>query len=564
MRLPTLPRWLRIAVPSLAAGAGITLSLPPFGFWVLAFAGAALLWWRLGELSWSERFAAGWLAGLGQFVPGLWWSLSFNVYGGLVMMVVEALAPAIACAAVPSRRGRTFALAGGMVLTEALRATWPFGGLPLASTALGQAGGPLADAARLGGPYLLIAMVWLAGGGIGLLLSTWTELMRSFFSGRARWRPSRPSGASSSRLGEPSRRRRAAVVASASALLAMGAVAGLAGWGTVAASGGRPVSKLRVVAVQGGGTRGLRKSQVNPATVFRAQVGATAAVSKTGRTDPPRLIVWPEDVVSLNDLLSRDPLRTQLSSIAKQNHSTLLVGVTETVSNTSYRNEIVAFSPDGRVVAHYEKVHRVPFGEYVPFRGLFRHLADLSAVPLDAIPGHGDGLLPTPSGPLGVMVSYEVFFAERGWLPTRAGAELLIVPTNTSSYATSQVPTQEIAAARLQAISEGRYLVQAAPTGYSAIIDNKGRVLSRSVLGAREALAGRVSLLRQRTFYGRAGDLPVLVGAAVFLVIAWAVSLATDRSSDSTRIERWGRTTRIKRWNRFARAQALRSASDHS
>ena len=79
------------------------------------------------------------------------------------------------------------------------------------------------------------------------------------------------------------------------------------------------------------------------------------------------------------------------------------------------------------------------------------------------------------------MVSYEVFFAARG-RATRAGAQLLIVPTNTSSYATSQVPTQEIAASEIQAMPQGRDLLQASPTGYSAAITNRGapRALGRS------------------------------------------------------------------------------------
>src|ERR1700690_4129201 len=92
------------------------------------------------------------------------------------------------------------------------------------------------------------------------------------------------------------------------------------------------------------------------------------------------------------------------------------------------------------------------------------------------------------------MVSFEVLFAQSGRSATRAGAQLLVVPTNTSSYSTSQVPTQEVAAAQLQAIEEGRDLVQAAPTGYSAIIDNSGRVLQRSVLAERQVLVGEVAL----------------------------------------------------------------------
>jgi apolipoprotein N-acyltransferase len=203
------------------------------------------------------------------------------------------------------------------------------------------------------------------------------------------------------------------------------------------------------------------------------------------------------------------------------------------VSSSRFRNEIVAFSPAGKLVARFEKVHRVPFGEYIPYRGFFKHLADLSSVPLDAIPGRGDGVLHTPAGPLGTLVSYEVFYAERGRVATRAGAQVLVDPTNTSSYLTSQVPTQEIAAARIQAIEEGRDVVQAAPTGYSAVIDHRGRLVVRSVLGGRAVIVRDVELRRGRTIYERFGDLPVLVASGLLVAAGWLSALVTDTDSDT-------------------------------
>jgi hypothetical protein len=178
-------------------------------------------------------------------------------------------------------------------------------------------------------------------------------------------------------------------------------------------------------------------------------------------------------------------------------------------------------------------VHRVPFGEYIPYRGFFKHLANLSSVPLDAIPGHGNGVLHTPAGPLGTLVSYEVFYAERGWITTRAGAQLLVDPTNTSSYLTSQVPTQEIAAARLQAISEGRDVVQAAPTGFSAVVNHRGQVLVRTDLGVRAVIIREVSLRTGRTVYERVGDLAVLVLAGLLVLAGWLVALGTDADTDA-------------------------------
>jgi apolipoprotein N-acyltransferase len=172
-------------------------------------------------------------------------------------------------------------------------------------------------------------------------------------------------------------------------------------------------------------------------------------------------------------------------------------------------------------VAEFEKVHRVPFGEYVPFRSFFSHFANLSGVPQDAVPGHGTGLVRTPAGPLGVLVSFEVFYSGRSHSSVRAGAELLTVPTNTSSYNTSQVPGQELAAAVVQAVQTGRDLVQAAPTGFSAVVTNRGDVVERSVLGRRQVLTATVALRRGFTPYDHWGDLPVLVLAALAVAAGW-------------------------------------------
>jgi len=261
-----------------------------------------------------------------------------------------------------------------------------------------------------------------------------------------------------------------------------------------------------------------------PAVVLAAQQSETRLLRQEDHGDVPSLVLWPEDVVSLDTPLAGSPEESALSGLARTLHTTLVVGVTETVSSTTFRNEIVAFGPDGALVARFEKVHRVPFGEYVPDRGFFAHFGNLSSVPLDSLPGTGTGLLDTPAAPLGAMVSYEVFYADRGRGAVRAGAQLLIVPTNTSSYATAQVPTQEIAASTVQAVQQGRDLLQAAPTGYSAAITNRGTLLERSVLGAPQIVPATLSRRAGWTVYVRYGDFPPLALAVVALVGAWVVS----------------------------------------
>jgi apolipoprotein N-acyltransferase len=489
-----LPRRGRVAAPSVAAGVLLALSLPPWGWWPLGLMGAALLYWRLAGLSMRTRIWSGWLTGLGCDAIGLFWARAFNWYGAVVLILVEALFFAAAAAATPPGRGRAPAFVGACTLAEAVRMSWPFGGLPLGGVFLGQARGPLVELARIGGPLLITAGVW--AGGVALATG-----------GAALWARHRPVGRPSV-IG-------AVIVAAGIVLLAV--------VGTVAPDGGQPVRTLRVALVQGGGQRGVSKEQIAPSSVLAAQLAATFAVA-TARP-APRLVVWPEDVVALERPLTGSPQGTLLSRLARQLRTTLLVGVTQPASPTSFRNEVVAWGPNGRIVGVFEKVHRVPFGEYVPLRSFFSHFASLAGVPVDAIPGTGTGLLRTPAGPLGLLVSFEIFYAGRSHESVRAGAQLLTVPTNTSSYSTSQVPAQEVAAAIVQSVESGRDLVQAAPTGFSAVVTQRGIVVQRSALGRRQVLFATVALRCGFTPYDHWGDLPVLLLAALALLAGWVRQL---------------------------------------
>lgn len=495
-----------VVLPSLAAGVLLALSLPPFGAWPSAFIGAALLYWRLGGLRLRARVLAGWVAGIGCFAIGLFWAQNFNWYGAVVLVVLESLTTAIAAALTPPKRGRPLGFVGAATLMEAVRMSWPFGGLPVGGVFLGQAGGPLLASARLGGPLLLTAVVWAGGVTLGELSAAATRAWRDRRIGGLPW------------VGL--------------AALVVVVAAGVAGG--VAPDGGPAVRTIGVAAVQGGGLRGFNQFEIGAAGVFAAQLDASTALEGSSR--PPTLVVWPEDVVALVRPLAGSPQAAQVAVLARDLHATVLAGVTVTEPSNTFRNEIAAWSPAGRIVSVFEKVHRVPFGEYIPFRGFFSHLANLAAVPRDAIAGHGSGLMRTPAGPLGVLVSYEVFFAARGRSSVRAGAEMLVVPTNTSSYPTEQMPSQEVAADRVQAVEEGRDLVQAAPTGYSTFVSNRGVVRQRSRLSVRQVLVSSVPLRHGATLYERFGDLPALVLAALALLAGLAAA-ALDRRALAPHLE---------------------------
>jgi len=500
------PRRGGVVGPSLAAGVLLALSVPPFGAWPSAFVGAALLYWRLRGLRLRARLLAGWVAGLGCFAISLYWARSFNWYGALVLVIIESIPMALAAAATPPRRGRVPAYVGAATLAEAVRTSWPFGGLPVGGVFLGQSGGPLLWAARLGGPLLLTASVWAGGAAIGELV----PLLRRAADARAPG--GLPWGA----------------VAAALFVLAVG----VAGW--LAPDGGPPLREVEVAAVQGGGPRGYTALETGRPGDFTAQLAATLPL--TAAAPRPALVVWPEDVIALGEPLRSSSQGPRVAALARALHATLLAGVTITQPGDRFVNEIVVWDPDGTIVSVFEKVHRVPFGEYVPDRAFFSHLANLAGVPSDAVAGHGSGLMRTPVGPLGILVSFEVFFADRGRSAVRAGAHLLVVPTNTSSYSSRQMPSQEIAAARVQAVAEGRDLVIAAPTGYSAFVSQNGAVRQTSALSVRRALTDTVALRSGTTLYERLGDLPVLVLAALALAGAAATGLAGRREGDGSAV----------------------------
>jgi len=518
-------RPLRLLAP-LGGGVLVALSLPPFGPWPLALCGVALLAWTLRDRSVGGRAAAGFLVGVGQFAIGLAWADKFTFLGYAGLVVLQSAIFAVACALAPPGRARLPALAALLTLAEWVRERWPFGGVPPGGIALGQVSGPLVGTARIGGTVALVGVTYLAGTAVADLAATW------FQRRRAHGRPYAHG-----------------LIAGC---LSLAVVVSFAIWGAFAPDGGPSLRTVRVAIVQGGGQRGLSDLQVPASVVYAAALRATAAVRP-----PVNLVLWPEDVVALGRQLKGSPEAAQLSEIARNLHATLVAGVTEPVGAAQFRNEIVAYSPSGALVAVFEKVHRVPFGEYVPWRSFFSHLANLQAVPRDAIPGHGNGMMATPAGPVAVLVSYEVFFPDRGRAGVRAGGQLIVVPTNTSSYSSEQAPAQEIAASRLQAIEEGRDLLQAAPTGYSAVVDNHGDVLQQTPLSVQAVLRATVPLRDGATLYSLAGDVPLVLLALWAVLAGWAFALVERRREEWRRSQ----TKRLPRTVRQADIAARRSGN---
>src|SRR5437763_7095821 len=150
--------WRAVALRGLIAGLLLTASVPPFGWWILGLAGAALLADTLIRVDgWRMRLLAGAAAGLTLYAVGWFWMSEFSVPGYMVADLIEIAI--LSLASVSVARGRLWAVPAALVLAEYVRDHFPFGGVPLAGLPLGQVGGPLAPAARLGGQLLVVALI---------------------------------------------------------------------------------------------------------------------------------------------------------------------------------------------------------------------------------------------------------------------------------------------------------------------------------------------------------------------------------------------------------------------
>ena len=326
---------------------------------------------------------------------------------------------------------------------------------------------------------------------------------------------------------------------------------------------------VRVAVVQGGGPQNTRADVCAQRGVFERHISTTL----TEIAEPVDMIVWPEDVVHLSarhavtpnrcgeqTLLKYAEAHTRIADVARQKNAVLVAGffappyslsydynlqrtshtpnITDTTSSTMntpnpnapppYTNAtdhslnfVSVYGSNGNVLGEYHKVQLVPFGELVPLRPLFERFNE--ALPArDVGPGFPDkpAAVDTPLGVIGISISWEVFFSHRARSAIGDGSgEVLLNPTNGSSYQFTILQAQQIATSRLRAIETGRWVLQAAPTGFSAVISPEGRIVERSNISESGVIVADINMRRGHTIATRVGMLPVaaLMVAILFM-----------------------------------------------
>ena len=519
-------RWALLI--SVAGGLAMYASFPPTDAWPLVVLGPALLVLALTGRSLRASFGCALAFGLAQFVPLLSWLINEAWYAWAALAGAEAVI--FALLAIGQRLLLRLpywpaAVAGWWVLAEGMRDRWPYA-FPWGRLAMSQSVAPDVRWVAFGGAPLLSFLIALTGAMLA------RAVLCHLGGNDPPQTPPAPGGTHPPRppLGgarRPSVSRRGA--ATIAAVVTAGLV--LAG-GLLPAdpTGGAPTAQ--VAAIQGNVPRARNlPQQLSAPQVTQNHVEATlklAAQVKAGQRPAPDLVIWPENATDL-DPFQNPSVYAQLSTAVAAMGKPILVGE---VLNDPRRNVGQLWVPGRGPTTLYVKRELVPFGEYIPFRGIISSFSDLPALqPIDFTPGRRAVVFGVGKIRLGDVICYEVAFDHLVRSEVTAGANLLAVQSNDADFEIDGQlgeTEQQTAMARIRAVESDRALVYASTTGESTIIAPDGSLIAHSGVWQQAILDARVPLVSYRTLADRVGAWPeyVIIMLTV-LALAWAVVRVT-------------------------------------
>jgi apolipoprotein N-acyltransferase len=521
--LTSLSHWITLAwgwrriLAAFLAGAVTTLALAPANVWLVPFLTFPVLVWLVdgsagGRLGGTLAAAtAGWWFGFGYFAAGLYWVgnallvdartfgwfLPFAVLGlPAYLALFTALGAALARLLWAPGASRILALAVGLTVSEWLRGhlltgfPWNAYGYALASPLA------LAQGAALFG---LWGLTFLA---VAIYASP--AALADERAGSRRW---------------------------LAPLLSAAVLAGIAAFGAVRllVSPTTFVDGVRLRIMQPNLPQDEKFNYSRKQEVMSRYVGLSQ--SSGGLHDVTHLI-WPESAFPF--LLTREAdALAQIAALLPQD-SVLITGAVrapegplEAPIRRAY-NSIYVIDHQGSVVSVYDKIHLVPFGEFLPFQDALERLGlqQVTKLPGGFLAGDRRRPLAVPHAPNALpLICYEIVFPEES-APRGERPGWIVNLTNDGWFGISLGPYQHLQQARLRAIEQGLPLVRAANTGISAVVDPLGRIIDRLALGTEGVLDARLPQRAQPTPFGRYGDLP----AALMVALAFVLALWGRRS----------------------------------
>ncbi|RLB03359.1 MAG: apolipoprotein N-acyltransferase [Deltaproteobacteria bacterium] len=284
---------------------------------------------------------------------------------------------------------------------------------------------------------------------------------------------------------------------------------------------------IRVGVVQGNVDQAIKWDEARKRAILLLHRGLTLGL----KGGDPRLVIWPE--TAFPGYFPEGELSQTLKEIPREMGAYFLFGALSREGGKVF-NSAVLLSPSGAPLGRYDKLHLVPFGEFIPLRRylepLFGQLASLG----DITPGEEMTVFRLPEGDFSVLICFEVIFPELARAAVLRGADFLVTITNDAWFGRTAAPYQHLAQVVFRAVENRVWFARAANTGISAIVDPWGRVLKATGIFTKEAFVAEVGIREGPfTLYCRWGDLFVLGCVGLFILSAWPRRPSRGRSSST-------------------------------
>jgi len=278
------------------------------------------------------------------------------------------------------------------------------------------------------------------------------------------------------------------------------------GYGQWKLNSPRPEGDISIAVVQANIPQDMKWDKSSWPTIMGRYQVLTLEAAK----EKPHLIIWPE--TSFPGMLWKDKATfMKLEDFVKELNIPLLFG-SVIKEEGKYHNSAILLSKEAEMIERYDKVHLVPFGEFIPFRSIFPFLEQI--VPIgDFTAGNDFTIFPfSPKTPFSVLICFEDTVARLSRQFVLNGAQLLINITNDAWFEDTKAPFMHLQSSVFRTVENRRYLVRSTNTGVSCFIDNLGRILNcvKDHNGKKTYTSGyiieKISLNSKMTFYTKFGD----------------------------------------------------------
>jgi len=278
-----------------------------------------------------------------------------------------------------------------------------------------------------------------------------------------------------------------------------------------------PSRKVHCGLIQGNIDQGIKWNRA-----FRNQtIARHQQLSREALYPNTRLLIWPESSTPFYFQSENDYQEAIFDIISDKDVFLLLGSPSMEARNGRMHNFNSAFllSPARKVVGKYDKIHLVPYGEYIPLKRFFPFINKMVAGIGDFSSGKTISLLRLPEASFGVLICYEIIFPDLTRRFVKQGAQFLVNITNDAWFGKTSAPYQHLSMAVVRAIENRRCIARAANTGISAFIDATGEIKSTTELFTESFLTDTIGIVDVQTFYTTYGDVFALLSALLSLAL---------------------------------------------